>query len=135
TLALKSRRSGGSPMSPHDTHHFTRAAAAALLLTPIILLGAAATPRIQVVANEAARRVDVTIDGKPFTSYIWPVQVKKPVLYPLRSAKGTLVTRGWPLDPRPGERVDHPHHVGMWLNYESVNGKDFWNNSDAIKPA
>src|SRR5213593_3338657 len=85
-------------MPPHTTNDLARAAAAALLLSPIILLAAAAAPRIQVVANEAARRVDVTIDGKPFTSYVWPVQVKKPVIYPLRSAKGTLVTRGWPLD-------------------------------------
>ena len=45
------------------------------------------------------------------------------------------MTRGWPLAPRPGERVDHPHHVGLWFNYESVNGLDFWNNSDDIKPA
>ena len=33
-----------------------------------------------------------------------------------------------------GERVDHPHHAGMWFNYGNVNGFDFWNNSDAIKP-
>src|SRR5262245_45164054 len=94
-----------------------------------------ASDRVQVVPNEAARRVDVTIDGKPFTSYIWPERLKKPVLYPIRSASGMLVTRGWPLNPRPGERVDHPHHVGLWLNHESVNGVDFWNNSDAMKPA
>jgi hypothetical protein len=55
------------------------------------------------------------------------------VLYPVRTAKGTLVTRGFPLDPRPGERVDHPHHVGIWFNYGNVNGFDFWNNSEAIK--
>jgi hypothetical protein len=55
------------------------------------------------------------------------------VLYPLRTAKGTIVTRGYPLEPRPGERTDHPHQVGLWLNYESVNGIDFWNNSEAIK--
>jgi hypothetical protein len=54
-------------------------------------------------------------------------------LYPLRSASGELVTRGYPLDPRPGERVDHPHHAGLWFNYGDVNGLDFWNNSDAIK--
>src|SRR5207253_11235568 len=84
--------------------------------------------------NESARRVDIAIGGAPFTSYIWPERLRKPVLYPIRSAKGTLVTRGWPLDPRPGERVDHPHHVGLWFNYESVNGVDFWNNSDALKP-
>jgi hypothetical protein len=90
---------------------------------------------VEVKVNEAAKRVDVTIDGKPFTSYIWPSTLKKPVLYPLRSAKGTLVTRGFPLDPRKGERVDHPHHVGMWLNHGDVNGLDFWNNSDAIPAA
>ena len=97
--------------------------------------GKPAASGVQIVPNEAARRVDVTIDGQPFTSYIWPDSVKKPVLYPLRTDKGTLVTRGYPLDPRPGERVDHPHHVGLWFNYGDVNGLDFWNNSDAIKPA
>jgi hypothetical protein len=105
----------------------TAAAALAMPLT--------AASGVDVKVNESAHRVDVTIDGKPFTSYIWPSTLKKPVLYPLRTAKGTLVTRGYPLDPRPGERVDHPHHVGMWLNHGNVNGLDFWNNSDAIKAA
>jgi hypothetical protein len=90
---------------------------------------------VRVVANEAARRVDVFVGDQPFTSYIWPDNVKKPVLNPLRTAQGTIVTRGYPQDPRPGERVDHPHHVGMWFNYGDVNGLDFWNNSDAIKAA
>lgn len=94
----------------------------------------AAATGVSVVPNEAARRVDVFVDGQPFTSYIWPDTIKKPVLYPLRTAAGTLVTRGYPLDPRPGERVDHPHQVGLWFNYGDVNGFDFWNNSDAIKP-
>src|SRR5882672_9999867 len=94
----------------------------------------ASTVRIRVVPDEGQRRVDVIIDEKPFTAYIWPEKLAKPVLYPLRTAKGTLVTRGFPLEPRPGERVDHPHHAGMWFNYGNVNGFDFWNNSDAIKP-
>src|SRR5947209_13883907 len=89
---------------------------------------------VTVMPNESSRRVDVTIGGAPFTSYIWPERLKKPVLYPLRSASGTLVTRGWPFDPRPGERVDHPHHVGLWFDYGDVNGVDFWNNSDALEP-
>jgi hypothetical protein len=89
---------------------------------------------VKVVPDEAKRRVDVTVDGKPFTAYVWPERLKKPVLYPLRTARGTLVTRGWPLDPRPGEHVDHPHHVGLWFNYGDVDGIDFWGNSEAIKP-
>lgn len=96
----------------------------------------AATPAkgVQVVADEAHRRVDITIDGKAFTSYIWPTTLKKPVLYPIVTDEGVTVTRGYPLDPRPGERVDHPHHAGLWFNFENVNGFDFWNNSEAIKP-
>lgn len=90
--------------------------------------------RVSVIRNEQQRRVDITIDGQPFTSYIWPTTLKKPVLYPLRTVRGTVVTRGYPLEQRPGERVDHPHHAGLWFNYEDVNGLDFWNNSDAIKP-
>lgn len=89
---------------------------------------------VRVVVDEAHRRVDVTIDGQPFTSYIWPVSLKKPVLYPLLSDEGVTVTRGFPLEPQPGERVDHPHHAGLWFNYGNANGFDFWNNSDAIKP-
>src|SRR5213082_703006 len=97
--------------------------------------GTQSDPRVEVVPHEDQRRVDVLVDGKPFTAYIYPTTVKKPVLYPLRAASGTVITRGWPLEPRPGERVDHPHHVGLWLTYSDVNGLDFWNNSDAIPAA
>lgn len=103
----------------------------------VLAAGAHAAPAakgVQVVTNEAQRRVDITVDGKPFTSYIWPVSLRKPVLYPIVDAGGVTVTRGYPLEPRAGERVDHPHHAGLWFNYSNVNGFDFWNNSTAIKP-
>src|SRR5436190_607355 len=106
----------------------------AMLAALALVLPLRAAGGVEIKLNEPGKRVDITIDGKPFTSYIWPTTLKKPVLYPIRTAKGTLVTRGFPLDPRPGERVDHPHHVGLWLNHGNVNGLDFWNNSDAIKP-
>jgi hypothetical protein len=96
-----------------------------------------ATPAkgVQVTTNEAQRRVDITIDGKPFTSYIWPTTLRKPVLFPIIDADGVTLTRGYPLAPRPAERTDHPHHDGLWFNYSNVNGFDFWNNSDAIPDA
>ncbi len=90
------------------------------------------TKGVQVIADEAQRRVDITIDGEPFTSYVWPTTLEKPVLYPLTAEGGIEVSRGYPLAPREGERKDHPHHAGMWFNYGNVNGFDFWNNSDAI---
>lgn len=87
---------------------------------------------ITVIPDEAQKKVDIFYDGKLFTSYIYPDDLEKPVLYPIHTAKGTLITRGFPRDPRPNERIDHPHHVGLWFNFGDVNGLDFWNNSYAI---
>ena len=97
-----------------------------------LLFAAAVTAHAQVDVSvrENDHRVDVSIDGKPFTSYIWPNGLDKPSLYPLIAPDGTTLTRGYP--PQPGERADHPHHVGLWFNYGNVNGFDFWNNSPAI---
>mgnify|MGYP000241724109 CR=1 FL=1 len=89
--------------------------------------------KVSLKRDDSNRKVDVLIDGKLFTSYIYPTNVKKPVLYPLITPKGTKITRKFPLEPSTGERVDHPHHVGVWFNYGDVNGLDFWNNSDSIK--
>ncbi|MDR3193829.1 MAG: PmoA family protein [Tannerella sp.] len=87
---------------------------------------------IVLLPDEAQKKVDVLYDGQLFTSYIYPDDLEKPVLYPLYTAKGTVVTRGFPRDPRPNERIDHPHHVGFWFNFGDVNGLDFWNNSYAV---
>ncbi len=92
-------------------------------------------PQVEVAADPAAQRVDVRADGELFTSYVYSdtlTVLKKPVLFPIRTAEGVDVSRGYPIDPKPGERVDHPHHIGLWLNYGDVNGLDFWNNSDAV---
>lgn len=80
------------------------------------------------------KKVEVLVGGKLFTAYIYPDNMEKQSLYPIMTASGKFITRGFPLDPRPFERTDHPHHVGLWLNFGSVNGLDFWNNSFAIKP-
>jgi hypothetical protein len=87
---------------------------------------------IDLKENEAAKKVDVLFDGKLFTSYIYPDNIKKPVLWPVMSPAGNILTRSFPMINKAGDRTDHPHHVGIWLNYGDVNGLDFWNNSEAI---
>lgn len=82
--------------------------------------------------DPAGKKVEVYVDGKLFTNFIYPDDMEKQVLNPIYTASGIEITRGYPLNPRPFERVDHPHHVGMWLNFGDVNGLDFWNNSFAI---
>lgn len=88
--------------------------------------------KFKLVVSEADKKIDVLVDGKLFTCYTWPDNIMKPVLYPVFTSEGTEITRGYPIKPRAGERVDHPHHVGIWFNYGDVNGFDFWNNSTAI---
>lgn len=84
-------------------------------------------------ARDSEQQIDVFVGGAFFTSYLYRQgTLKKPVLYPLIAASGVEVTRGYPLATRPGERIDHPHHYGLWFNHGDVNGVDFWNNSDAV---
>jgi hypothetical protein len=75
---------------------------------------------------------NITAGGAPFASFIFPDTLEKPALYPIYAPDGQVITRGFPLQPRSGESTDHPHHIGLWFNYENVNGLDFWNNSYAI---
>jgi hypothetical protein len=73
-------------------------------------------------------RVDVSIDGKPFTTFYFGTDTPKPYLHPLRAADGTIVTRLYPMENVEGEPHDHPHHRGLWFTHGDVNGLDFWAN-------
>src|SRR4051794_189898 len=72
---------------------------------------------VTVVKNAKEKKIDVFIDQKPFTSFLFPDTLEKPVLYPIHAANGTVVTRGFPLKSVPGDPTDHPHHIGLWLNF------------------
>jgi hypothetical protein len=82
--------------------------------------------------KKSDHEIEVFADKQPFTSFFYPDSLPKPVLFPIYAADGEIITRGYPITPRPNEPTDHPHHNGLWLNYENVNGLDFWNNSFAI---
>lgn len=107
------------------------AAGAAIIAAPVIAAAQKSQP-VKVVALANEHKIDVLIGGKLFTQFLYPDTLEKPVLFPLIAANGTTVTRGFPLAPLPGEPNDHPHHIGLWFNFENLNGLDFWNNSYAI---
>jgi hypothetical protein len=89
--------------------------------------------KVEFKHDAANKKVEVWFGDSYFTSYIYPDDMEKQVLYPIVTESGKEITRGYPIDPRPYERADHPHHVGLWLNFGDVNGLDFWNNSFAVK--
>ncbi|MEX0779907.1 MAG: PmoA family protein [Balneolales bacterium] len=108
-----------------------------IILTMIFTLlissaSADSNEEIEFRPDEAENKIGVYIGGELFTNFFYPDDMEKPVLYPILTASGKDITRGYPYNPRPFERTDHPHHVGLWLNFGDVNGLDFWNNSFAI---
>ncbi len=79
-----------------------------------------------VLLEQRSHRVDISVNGTPFTSYHFE-GYNKPIFFPLRSASGRIVTRGYPMvEDIPGESRDHIHHTGVWFTHGDVNGVDFW---------
>jgi hypothetical protein len=105
-----------------------------LVLAISMMSCATSSQKVSFEHDASNKKVDVSINGNYFTSYIYPDDMEKQVLTPILTASGKEITRGYPLNPKPFERSDHPHHVGLWLNFGDVNGLDFWNNSFAVKP-
>jgi hypothetical protein len=49
----------------------------------------------------------------------------KPFFYPL-VGHGVNVLRGYPVEDKPGDAKDHPHHSGVYHAFGEVNGKEYW---------
>ncbi|MBI3864650.1 MAG: PmoA family protein [Planctomycetia bacterium] len=64
--------------------------------------------------------VDVTIDGKPFTTLQLDKAQAKPYFFPVLAADGAMICRALE-NPE-----DHPHHKGIWCSIDEVNGIKYW---------
>lgn len=99
------------------------------MLKPLILAAVSATFVLsQVTIKPSATQVEISIDGKPYTTLFHGPDTAKPYLHPLRTAAGQIVTRRYPMENVAGEKRDHPHHRGLWFSHGDVNGWDFWAN-------
>lgn len=88
------------------------------------------TDYVSLRQNDSLNRLDIFIDGRYFSSYLYADSIlRKPVLFPILTASEKRVTRGFPIAPNPNERIDHPHHYGLWFNHGVVNEVDYWNSA------
>jgi hypothetical protein len=94
----------------------------------LLLLCVPAAFAANVTFQKADGRIDVSVDGTPFTTLYFGPDTPKPYLHPVRAADGTVVTRLYPMEVVEGEPHDHPHHRGIWFTHGDVNGLDFWAN-------
>ena len=90
-------------------------------------LGNAGVPKVEFVKGK--NKIDVMVGGKHFTSYVYGNELTKPMMVPLRSPSGVVVTRRNPLVEMKGGSDDHQHHVGIFFAVDKVNGTNFWNNA------
>jgi hypothetical protein len=97
---------------------------AVLLTTAVILLPLAA--RAEVTLKKTDAGVEVAIDGKPFTTYLFKSGAK-PILWPIIGPTGKEMTRAWPMrEGNPDEKTDHVHQRSFWFTHGNINGVDFW---------
>ena len=95
----------------------------ALILSSTLLVAADETVKFE----KRADCIRVLIGGTNFTTYYFGSNSSKPYMSPLRSAQGTILTRGFPMRTDiPGERHDHPHHRALFFAHGDINGIDFW---------
>jgi hypothetical protein len=75
------------------------------------------------------QQIDIYVADNHFTSYVYDSTLTKPVLWPIKSPDGTVMTRAFPFKKIKGENHDHPHHTGLFFTYDKVNDVEFWNNT------
>lgn len=88
----------------------------------------AATASVEL--RRAQDRIDIVIGDHPFATYYIGSASAKPYLFALRSAQGTVVTRGFPMVDIPGEDHDEPHQRAMYFAHGDINGYDFWGEAE-----
>lgn len=76
-------------------------------------------------------RIEVTIGGRPFTTYYFGPETAKAYLQPLRSAQGTVITRDFPLENAIPPSHEHdpalePHQRPMYFAHGNIDGLNFW---------
>jgi acetyl esterase/lipase len=99
-------------------------------VTLLALLAFAEGTRI-VAAVDVVEQGDeyvVSIDNQEFARYDTGSTRSRPFFREVRAADGTLLSR--PISPPGG---DHPHHTGIWLAIDEVNGTEFWHAEGRIQ--
>lgn len=104
----------------------------------LVMLSAAALPAASVKLERSQDRITVDIDGRPFTTYYFGPETSKPYLMPLRTASGTIITRGFPVGNdvsagNPKASSFEPHQRPLYFAHGDIDGLDFWGEQAFVK--
>ncbi len=96
-----------------------------LMLAGTVSAGEKKTVKLE----KKADTVTVSVGGEDFAIYNFGKKLPKPFFSPVRGPGGAIVTRSI-TDPE-----DHPHHKGIWVAVDEVNGVKFWAEKGKIQNA
>jgi hypothetical protein len=104
----------------------TLATCAAIALAGSVPLGAASA-----TFRRSPDKIDVSVDGRPFTTYYFSQATAKPYLMPLRTPSGVVVTRGFPVvndvsAGNPKASSFEPHQRPLYFGHGDIDGLDYW---------
>lgn len=77
---------------------------------------------IHFIEKPDSQKISIYIDQVLFTEFLYSDTLYKQVLYPIYTASGTEITRGYPARPKADEQTDHPHQMGLWFSFGDING-------------
>lgn len=108
-----------------------------LLVGTVVISSRTYSAEGNVQLNREGTHIDIVIEGQPFTTYYFDPKIAKPYFMPLRSAEGTIITRGFPIGNTVPPEQEHdpdlePHQRPMDFGHGNVDGIDFW--GEAIFP-
>ncbi len=91
-----------------------------ILLISILFLSLSTTVSSQskVTANKVGSRIDISIDNKLFTQYIFSEDEKYPLFFPVNGPSGFSVTSM--------RNSLYPHHSSLFFGCDRVNGGNYW---------
>ena len=100
-------------------------------LTCMAALAAMLSTGADVKLKRSPHQIDVSVDGKPFTTYYFDPEMAKPYLMPLRTASGAIVTRDFPVrndisKGNPKAPSFEPHQRPLYFGHGDFDGLDFW---------
>jgi hypothetical protein len=103
------------------------------LLRLVVAIGlvSAAMMAASVELKRSEDQIEVTIGGKPFTTYYFHKDVAKAYLMPLQTPSGVIVSRPFPVfnDVSMADRKlpgFEPHQRPLYSNHGDIDGVDFW---------
>lgn len=104
------------------------------LVLSLVLASRLAHAEQHVGFAESDEQIAITVDGRPFASYVYrDDKILRPYLAHVFAPGGVQVTRNHP--PIAGvDRTDHDAmHPGIWLAFGDLGGADFWRNKGRVE--